>query len=125
MNNEILKVMEMVENKQVSAKEGAQLIEAIKNQQGDEVVSKSKPRWLKIRIEEEGDAKVNIKIPFVFAKLISKFIPKNKQEQMKEKGIDVETLISGNMWGDFKGEEGVLVDITDENKGEKVKIWVE
>ncbi|MBP7999362.1 MAG: hypothetical protein KA314_01195 [Chloroflexi bacterium] len=78
------------------------------------------PRWLHIRIGnlESGKDRVKVKIPFRLMrwglKLGSKFT-----DELDD--LDIEELIKGL----HDGDDGMLVDVQDEDDGEHVQIYVE
>ncbi|HLD74168.1 MAG TPA: hypothetical protein VJB34_04635 [Bdellovibrionota bacterium] len=123
MQNETLEIIEMVQNKHITAEEGAKLIDALKEKNETPT---SKAKWLKIMVQERGQEKptVNIKLPIGLTKLISKFIPSSKREDLKNKGIDLDGFFSGGLLNELKADGTPLIDINDPS-GDVVKISVE
>ena len=121
MKNETSQIIEMVQNNHITAEEGAKLIEALKEKSES---PQSKAKWLKIMVHEKGQEKptVNIKLPIWLTKLIPKFIPQQKIEELKNKGINIDSLFSGGLLNELSKEP--LIDINEPN-GDKVKISIE
>ena len=134
----------MIEKGQITAAEGMELLEALKETESVDIpmevtaTTRKKYEYLKVRVETEKDeTKVNINVPLKLVKSlggimsnIDAYIPNDAQEKMNEHGvrldqIDFEGLIAALEEG---GEIGPLVDIdTDdlENGKTTVKIYVE
>lgn len=118
MREEILKIMKMVEEGKITAEEAMKLIEAL----GEEKEPEKKGKFLKILVMESGDKKVSITLPLKLLNLVRKFIPQSKmQAKVGDREVNIAELL------DSVGEElkGELVNIEDEESGDKVKIWVE
>src|SRR3989338_10644069 len=114
MQNETLEIIEMVQNKHITAEEGAKLIDALKEKNETPT---SKAKWLKIMVQERGQEKptVNIKLPIGLTKLISKFIPSSKREELKGKGIDLDGILSGDLLNELKAHSEPLIDVDHPN----------
>jgi len=117
MEEEKMRVLQMIEEGKVSAAEGAKLLEAIEEpaQEG------GRRKFLKIRVFE-GDLekpKVKVNIPLGLIKLATHFVPKSTREKMKEKEIDLDQIAQLIE----SGAEGKLVDV--EEEGERVEIFLE
>ncbi|MEN3046403.1 MAG: hypothetical protein ABDH49_05425 [Candidatus Hydrothermales bacterium] len=116
MREEIRKILKMVETGKLKAEEAEKLIEAILDIQK----KTSTARFLKIKIEDKNGDKLNMSIPIGLIKIATKFIPKEKKEQLKEKNIDLEEIISTIK----EQTEGEIINIEEKN-GSFVKIWIE
>lgn len=138
MNEERLKVLEMLENGIINAAEAMELLASIdKPKENINVkkvaiakegasVNRQTGKFLKIRIDDDGD-KVNITLPIAFlkstlgssgvAKIIDKSL-KNVDNDIKD-NIDMETIISC-IDSDFLGE---IINI--DADGSKVLISIE
>jgi len=85
MDNERLKILEMISEGKITPQEALELLKALEGSQNlrvesteeeDEKKAKRKPRWLYIKVEDAEEGKnVNIKIPFALARSIAKFVP--------------------------------------------------
>lgn len=143
--DEAKKVLEMIEQGQISAAEGMELLDALKKTEEPEV-TEAKPvvkadnvpqyEFLRVRVmSESGTTKVKVNVPISLIKALgslatmTQFIPEEAREQMN--GVDINQIdfdailkaIEEGTLGD-----GTIVDIEalDDN-GEKiwVKIYVE
>lgn len=123
MSEEKRMILEMVKDGKISVDEAEQLLE--KAQPGEsiddtEVVKKPRnKKFLRIRVTEEDQEKVNIKIPMALAKVGLKFIPKNKMK------VNGEEINSDQILEMIKeGTEGEIVNIDASDKGKNVKITI-
>ena len=140
MNEERLRILEMIKEGTISPQEGLELLEALdstakalpagqpgpkafdpgfecceETETEDSGGGKRKSRWLFIRVDDqESGKKVNIRVPISLAKFAGKFIPKEAKDEMKEQGIDLD--LQGLM--DLLEKEGQqdLVEVTDGDK---------
>lgn len=127
MNEEIIKILKMIENKTITAEEGQKLIQAMENA-NKKVVHASKNslgRFLHIDIEsfEQGDEEVvEVNIPLNVAKSFFKMGIIQKQISQKagsEVDLDLEEILR-LIDLDFVGDL-VMVD----TKDAKVRIWID
>ncbi|MEO0271442.1 MAG: hypothetical protein ABIM58_02315 [candidate division WOR-3 bacterium] len=114
---EIKKILKMVEEGKINADDGYRLIEAVL----DDVFKKGKKvKMFKIYVKDEEGDEVNLKIPVSLLKFGLKFIPRDKIEDLKEKDIDLEEILSSiNI-----DSEGEILNVKTED-GDVVKIWIE
>ncbi len=123
MSEEKRIILEMVKDGKISVDEAEQLLE--KANPGDSIddttVAKkpSSKKFLRIRVTEEDEVKVNIKIPMALAKVGLKFIPKGK---LKVNGEQISADQIMQMIQD--GSEGEIVNIDTEDKGKNVKVTI-
>ncbi len=124
MSQEKLKILEMIQNKTITPKEGADLLSAL-----DEKNESLKPpkkqafKMFKIRIKSADGDKVNVQIPLEFAKVAlasKKGIP--KLDKINEMDVDIDF----NMILDMieAGTDGKIVDI-ESNDGDIIEIVIE
>jgi hypothetical protein len=121
---ERLRILQMVEQRQISAEEGVRLLTALEGSRRDEPASPpspgSQPRWFRVRVTDlrSGRSKVNVNIPMglvnVGLKLGARFAP-------DVEGIDANSIIEMIK----EGTRGKLVDVEDDEGGERVEIFVE
>ena len=122
---ERLKILKMVEDGNISAGDGAKLLAALN--EGRKAATPpaagpagSEARWFRVRISDLASGKttttVNIPLGLVNAgiKMGARFVPNADRGQME---AIVEALKSG--------ASGKIIDVTDEEKGERVEIFVE
>lgn len=122
---ERLQILKMIEEGKISAAEGAELLRAL-DTKGDRpsppepMKGASTPRWFRVRVTDvqSGRNKVNINIPMglvnVGIKMGARFAPEIEGERLE--GI-LDAVRSGQL--------GKVMDITDEEDGERVEIFVE
>ncbi|GMQ60152.1 hypothetical protein AN1V17_45520 [Vallitalea sediminicola] len=143
------KILEMIEKGQITAEEGMELLQALRNvgiEQEEKIIEEYKPavqkrefKFLRIKVTtEKGETKVNINIPLKLIKALggilpqaNNLIPEDVKKQMNDKGInlgaiDINKILSALESGEL--EDTVLVDVEtyDEEDGKtQVKIYVE
>ena len=109
----------------ISATEGAELLRALDNQTDKSqplqpMKGASQPRWFRVRVTDvqTGRNKVNVNIPMglvnVGLKMGARFAPELEGAQLDA----VMEAIRG-------GQQGKIMDIVDEDDGERVEIFVE
>ena len=83
---------------------------------------KKRPRFLVIQVMDGDKKKVNVKIPLKLARIASRFIPKSAHAAMKAKGVDMDfnQLFDGL---EEVGMEEDIVNVVDEEKGQRVRIF--
>lgn len=122
---ERMQILRMIEEGKISAGEGAELLRALeeKKEGGPSVEplrGASKPRWFRVRVTdvETGRNKVNVNIPMglvnVGIKMGARFAPEME-------GVAYEELMDAIR----SGRQGKVIDITDNEDGERVEIFVE
>ena len=125
MNENISKILKMVEEGKIDAAKAAELIDAINTKENTETaeVKTTGEKMLKIKVNtQEGDEKVNIKFPIKFIKASLKAfgkMPINVQGDTNH-DIDMQTIADAIE----NGIEGKIVEITSK-KGENVEIVIE
>ena len=119
---ERMQVLKLIEGGQISAKEGAKLLQALGDApQPEEPVSKGvKGRWLRVQVTDltTNKTRVNMTIPLslvdVGIKMGSRFVP-----DMEDAGLeDLRVAITG-------GVVGKVLDVEDGDDNERVQIFVE
>ncbi|KJS87016.1 MAG: hypothetical protein JM58_05765 [Peptococcaceae bacterium BICA1-8] len=108
MQNEKLKILEMIKEGKISSAEGLELLNALQEadkSEKDLPVSRydvnPKERFLRVRVSGDGTGvkKVDVNIPLSLLKVASKFVnmgiglvPKEAREQMESRGIDISKI---------------------------------
>jgi len=146
--NEQEKILEMIENGQLTAAEAMELLNALNTPSApDETntalasnVSRTDYKYLKIRVTSENNTvNVNVNIPIRFLKIVggiagkmTSMIPKDARAEMESKGIDItnidfKEIIDELMSGTLDDPSIVDVEAWDQehNTTIKVKIYVE
>ncbi|MCD6107207.1 MAG: hypothetical protein J7J57_03270 [Caldisericaceae bacterium] len=128
MQDEIKKVLEMLDEGRVSKDEAAKLIEALKEVKDDEqsIPQSKRKRVLKILVKKEGKPQVHITIPFKLVNWGLNIANKMGKKNMLNVGgedvpIDMEELQKAMNDSEFYGK---VVDITDEEEGKHVEIEI-
>jgi hypothetical protein len=118
---ERLRILKMIEDKQITAEEGAKLLEALRVGAAAEARPETgRPRWLRVRVTDRtsGKLKVNVNIPVglidVGLKMGARFAPEMN-------GMDLSAIqeaIRGGM-------QGRILEVEDDKDNERVEIFVE
>ena len=117
MDEEVLRIMKMVEEGKLTAKEAEKLIDALNISTPAE---RGGRRFFKINIEDSKGDRVNVALPLGLVKFARKFIPDKELERLEAKGIDLDDIVDTLETGD----ESELVNVQSAN-GETIKIWIE
>jgi hypothetical protein len=121
---ERMQILKMIEEGKISAKDGADLLRALDQDKEESptepLKGASAARWFRVRITDtsSGKNKVNVNIPIglvnVGMKMGAKFTPEID-------GVDFESL-----WKAVNsGKQGKVIDLYDDDEGERVEIFVE
>ncbi|HFE67088.1 MAG TPA: hypothetical protein ENJ93_07470 [Chloroflexi bacterium] len=121
---ERMQILKMIEEGKISAKEGAELLRALEktapSQSYEPLKGTSNPRWFRVRVTDMGSGrqKVNVNIPMglvnVGLKMGARFAPEMEDMDFAEV---MEAVRSG--------QQGKIMDVADEESGERVEIFVE
>lgn len=119
---ERLKILKMIEDGKITAEEGTRLLGALSKQnKRTSAPSEDGPRWLRVRVLDlrTGKESVRVNLPIglvnVGMRMGARFIPDAEQETVME---DLAQALSNGM-------TGKIVDIVDEEEGQRVEIFVE
>ncbi|MGE5545102.1 MAG: SHOCT-like domain-containing protein [Bacillota bacterium] len=137
MSEDKLKVLEMIQEGKISAKEGMELLQALENVSQTGISSHSGgKRSLRIRVK--GDkTNVNVNVPLALIRATSKFmtfgmsfVPESAREEMAKRGVDLSqidlTELVDLIDQGLVEEKLVEVDVEDEKEGRmKVDIYVD
>jgi hypothetical protein len=126
VKEEVKQILKMVEEGKVTAEQAVQLMEA-----GDLSVEASnenrpaagKAKWLKVRVYDitSNKKKVNVSVPLSLVSIGLKLGMRFGLDKDELKGFDFDQIIQLIE----AGEEGKIVDVVDEESGEKVEVYVE
>lgn len=120
MDTERLQILKMVEKGQITAREGARLLEALAGSSTERTAA-SRPTWFRVRVTDTrtGQRKVDVNIPLslvsVGMRLGARFAPEVGDVDLPELLRQIEE----------EGMQGRVIDIMDEQDGEHVEIFVE
>jgi hypothetical protein len=122
--NDKLRILEMIENKTITAAEGAELLKALETNEVNTPIAKNRKqafKMFKIKVLSEDGDKVNIQIPVEFAKVALKsgkgFM---KVDQLEGLDLDIDQILEMVE----SGMLGKIVDIESAD-GDKVEIVIE
>ena len=143
MNEEILKVLEMVKDGKISAEDGEKLIAAMNSNRSETEGERparnkqAKNSMLRIRVDvkdpgKDDDAKVTLNVPLTLAKKAAgllALVPKDTKKDLNDKGIDLDSIDIKELIALFElgevDEELVNIVTGDEQKGATVRIYVD
>lgn len=123
---ERMRILKMIEAKQVTAEEGAKLLAALdeKDRFGNtsaQPSSGASSKWFRVSVTDlkTGKRKVNVNIPLslvdIGLKMGAKFAPAGLE------GLDTNQIINAIK----SGGEGKIVDVENDEEGEHVEVFIE
>jgi len=120
-DQERMQILKMIESGRITAEEGAKLLGAIDEAPAREQseAEEAAPRWFRVRVTDmhTGRNKVSVNIPFdlvnVGIRMGARFAP-GKGDIAKEVSDAVN-----------RGLRGKIIEVEDQDKGERVSIYVE
>ena len=119
---ERMQILKMIEEGKISPEEGARLLSAL----GQKSASPRPPaagtdaRWFRVRVTDAatGKSKVNVNIPMglvnVGIKMGARFVPETSEIDLEEVFEQIRS-----------GAHGKIVEVTDDESGEHVEIFIE
>jgi uncharacterized protein Veg len=118
MNEEIKRILKMVEDRKINSDQAAELISAIKDKETDSGQQKSsKDKHLKVNIKSHNGKNINIKLPIKFVKGIIKATGKlpvhingNQEIDMKAISEAIENDITGKIV-ELNSNEGDYIEV--------------
>ena len=123
-SEERMKILKMIEEGKLSAEEGTKLLAALSERRGPTPPRApgmpGAPRWLRIRVTDvrTGRSKASVQIPLALVdagmKIGAHFAP-------EVEGVDMSNVMEAMR----SGMTGKIIDVTDEEDGEHVEIYVE
>jgi hypothetical protein len=121
---ERMQILKMIEAGKISAAEGAELLRAldvdVRSSQNEPLKGASSPRWFRVRVTDtnNGRNKININIPMA---LVNTGIKMGARFAPEMEGMEYEQILDAIK----RGQQGKVMDVTDEESGERVEIFVE
>jgi len=117
-DEERLQILKMIQEGQITAEEGAKLLDALEEPSGRPKATGS-PRWFRVQVTDmkTGKRKVNVNLPMQLLDLGAKIGAKYAAPA----DIDVEGIVQAIK----EGAQGKIVDVEDEEGGEHVEVYVE
>jgi hypothetical protein len=121
MSEERTRILQMVSEGKISPQDGVKLLNALQSSRSGAAAERGPtPRWVRVRVTDiaTGRTRVNVNLPFSLvqaaAKLGARFTPQTDE-------LDWEQLTAAIR----DGATGEIIDIEDEEGGEKVQVFVE
>ncbi len=123
--DERLRILKMVEEGKLTAEEAAQLLAALQDTPPADVevppATGHRARWLRIRVHEAGQAKVNIKVPLKLVKWGLAWV----QRYAGLTGQEMDGLTQSLEAALTADQVGPIVEVEDREAGERVEIVLE
>ena len=120
---ERMRILKMIEEGKITPEEGARLLSALgdkKKASPAQSPGMTSARWFRVRVtdSETGRSKVNVNIPMglvnVGVKMGARFIPEDAD-------VDIEELLEQIR----SGAHGKILEVSNEEDGERVEIFIE
>ena len=121
---ERMQILKMIEEGKISASEGTDLLRALdqenEKRRSEPVKGASSPRWFRVRITDirSGKSKVSVNIPMG---LVNASIKMGARFAPDLEGVDFDELTEMIN----SGAQGKIMDVVDNEEGERVEIFVE
>jgi hypothetical protein len=121
---ERMQILKMIESGTISAVEGTELLRALdmdsSGAQSEPLKGASSPRWFRVRVTDtnNGRNKINVNIPMA---LVNTGIKMGARFAPEMEGMEYEQILTAIK----RGQQGKVMDVTDEESGERVEIFVE
>jgi len=120
MSEERMQILKMLETGQISAKEAADLLSALEKPKAEAEPVSTRGRWLHVKVTDlaSGRLKVNVNVPMglmdVALRMGARFMPKTDT-------VDPQQLMEAIRTGGV----GKIVEVEDEEGGERVEVYVD
>jgi hypothetical protein len=119
-SEERMRILKMVADKQITAEEGAKLLEALRATDAAPGKDAARARWLRVRVTDRatGRQKLNVTIPVglvdVGLKMGMRFVPEMADMDMGA----IQAALN-------QGIQGRIIEVDDDEDAERVEIFVE
>jgi hypothetical protein len=121
-SDERMKILKMIEEGKISVEEGARLLEALgKQKRKAPDLREGEPRWLRVRVTDvdSGKETIRVNLPIgllnVGLRMGARFVPDIEQELAMEELAEALD----------QGITGKIVDIVDDEDGQRVELFIE
>lgn len=118
---ERMQILNMIQNGQITADEGAKLLSALKASRKESTsIESARPRWFRLRVSDlkTGKNKVAMNIPMALVdvgiKMGARFVPDTGEVDLEE----IREALRG-------GQQGKILDVEDVEDEERIEIFVE
>lgn len=121
---ERMQILKMIESGKISASDGTELLRALdmddRSAKNEPLKGASSPRWFRVRVTDtnNGRNKVNVNIPMA---LVNTGIKMGARFAPEMEGVEYAQILDAIK----SGQQGKVMDIMDEESGERVEIFVE
>ncbi len=120
MSEERKRILQMLADGKISADEADELLATLGSEKESKSIARKEAKFLRIKVTEFGQEKVNVNIPLSLAKLAMKFIPNDAKMKMEEKEIDLDEIIREIQYG---APAGKIVEVEDGE--DRVEVFIE
>jgi hypothetical protein len=124
-SEERLKVLQMIQDGKITAEEGMRLLETLGQKPADQTTpAETQPlraaRWFRVRVTDtnSGKVRVNVRMP---VSVINAGVKMGARFSPEVEGLNTSELLEHIRAGDI----GQIVDVTDEEEGEHVEVFLE
>lgn len=120
MSVERMRILKMLEQGKVSAKEAAELLSAVEKPKAETRLDSLRGRWMRVRVSEIGSNrdKVNVNVPLgmvdVALRMGARFVPKTSD-------FDPQKLLAAIQ----SGERGIVLEYENLEDSERVEVFIE
>lgn len=119
MNEERKRILQMLAEGKISVDEAEELLATVEDERDTPVAHKD-AKFLRIKVWDDGQEKVNVNLPLSLAKLAMKLIPGEAKMKLEEQEINLNEIIKEIQHG---ASAGKVVEVEDD--GNRVEIYVE
>lgn len=120
-SEERMRILNMIQEKQITAEEGARLLAALNAGPAERAAADpGKARWLRVRVTDTvtGKAKASVTIPIGLVDIGLKMGARYAPDMQGMDIAAIQSAIKGGM-------QGKIIDVEDSADGERVEIFVE
>ncbi|NPA30742.1 MAG: hypothetical protein GXO37_01930 [Chloroflexi bacterium] len=124
MSDERLRILKMVEEGKISAEDASRLLEALREESPAPPASPAgehRPRWLRIRVTEANGSRVQVNVPVRLLDVALRIAARTGALDDDEGQQVLQALQEAIA----TGEVGRIVEVVDEEDGDRVEIFVE
>jgi hypothetical protein len=121
MSEERARILQMISNGKITAEEGAKLLSALRGaSSAPQAARAGTARWFRVRVTDmvTGRTKVNVNLPLSLVKaglkMGARFAPDMEELDWEELTIAIQ-----------EGASGKIVEVEDDEDGERVEVYVE
>lgn len=119
------RILELLASGQITVEQATELLNALEvpTSPTPPAKPKSTAKMLRILVDKEGEAKVQVNVPAGLARFAMQFVPKETRKELQAQGINLDELLGVLRKNEFP--EGRLVDVEAGEKGESARVIIE